>query len=79
MLQAGVDQFVANSVPVGQGHLFGQAPVYAWATILAPEGWSEEQTKALAKVIKTRVKATETNTEDAQGSGSESSSGSSAD
>ncbi|NLC97752.1 MAG: hypothetical protein GX678_01570 [Actinomycetales bacterium] len=68
MLQTGVDQFVANDVPVGQGHLFGQAPVYGWATILAPEGWSDAKTEALAKVIAQRSKATADTPEDAVGS-----------
>lgn len=65
MLQTGVDQFVANDVPVGQGHLFGQAPVYGWATILAPEGWNDDKTEALAKVIAKRSQASADNPEDA--------------
>ena len=68
MLQTGVDQFVANSVPQGQGHLFGQAPVYAWAEILAPEGWNHQKTAELAEVIKKRAAATADNPEDAEDS-----------
>ncbi|MFD7075806.1 alpha/beta hydrolase [Nocardioides sp. NPDC059952] len=55
MLQLGVDQFSANSVPVGQGHQFGTAPVYAWAEILPPPGWSDQRTDELAAVIDDRV------------------------
>jgi uncharacterized membrane protein len=55
MLQVGADQAVANSVPVGQGHLFGQAPVYAWAEILPSEGWSQADSDRLAQLIKKRV------------------------
>lgn len=68
MLQVGVDQFVANSVPAGQGHLYGQSPVYAWATILAPEGWNQDKTEALADVVKNRAAATVDNAENAEDS-----------
>ncbi|MFE3999895.1 alpha/beta hydrolase [Nocardioides sp. YIM B13467] len=51
MLQLGVDQFSANSVPSGQGHQFGTAPVYAWASILPPPGWTDQRTDELATVI----------------------------
>lgn len=55
MLQVGADQAVANAVPVGQGHQFGQAPVYAWAQILPPDGWTQAESDRLAEVIKARV------------------------
>ncbi|SDL18046.1 Uncharacterized membrane protein [Nocardioides sp. YR527] len=55
MLQLGVDQFSANSVPRGQGHQFGTAPVYAWAEILPPPGWTDQRTDELAVVIGNRV------------------------
>lgn len=54
MLQLGVDQFSANSVPSGQGHQFGTAPVHAWAAILPPPGWTDQRTVELAAVIGTR-------------------------
>ena len=47
-LQLAVDQ-LASGVPAGQGHEFGQAPVYAWAEILPSEGWSDVAIDALAK------------------------------
>ncbi|MEZ5160679.1 MAG: alpha/beta-hydrolase family protein [Marmoricola sp.] len=55
MLQVGADQAMANSVPIGQGHLFGQAPVYAWAQIPPPTGWTDVDSVRLAPVIKERV------------------------
>lgn len=48
MLQLAADQLVANSVPDGIGHQFGQEPVRAWARILPPEGWTEADTDRLA-------------------------------
>ena len=52
MVQLGAaDQMVANDVPAGQGHQFGQEPVYAWAAILPPPGWTAEDTERLAHVI----------------------------
>ncbi|MDQ4114341.1 MAG: alpha/beta-hydrolase family protein [Actinomycetota bacterium] len=55
MLQLGVDQFSANSVPSGQGHQFGTAPVYAWAAILPPPEWTDQRTDELAAVIGRRT------------------------
>lgn len=51
MLQVAADQLVANSVPDGQGHEFGQAPVYGWAKILPPDGWDESDTERLARAV----------------------------
>ncbi len=55
MLQVGADQAMANNVPVGQGHLFGTAPVYGWAQILPSEGWTTADSDRLAEVIEKRV------------------------
>ena len=55
MLQLGADQMVANSAPAGQGHQFGTAPAYAWATILPPPGWTTADTTRLAAQIAQRV------------------------
>ncbi|NYF98847.1 alpha/beta hydrolase [Janibacter cremeus] len=55
MLQLGADQMVANDVPPGQGHQFGQEPVYAWAKILPPPGWTTADTTRLAPVVETSV------------------------
>jgi uncharacterized membrane protein len=54
MLQVAADQAVANDVPAGQGHQFGQAPVHAWAAILPPPGWTDEDTTRLAEEIARR-------------------------
>ena len=55
MLQLGAaDQMVANDVPSGQGHQFGQEPAYAWAAILPPSGWTDQDTDRLAEVIARR-------------------------
>jgi uncharacterized membrane protein len=51
MLQLGADQMVANDVPAGQGHQFGQEPVRAWAQILPPPGWSAADTERLVETI----------------------------
>jgi len=55
MVQLGAgDQMVANDVPAGQGHQFGQEPVYAWAAILPPPDWTTEDTQQLAAHIAAR-------------------------
>lgn len=51
MLQVAGDQAVANSMPAGHGHIFGQAPAYAWAAVLPPEGWTSTDTDRLAPVL----------------------------
>jgi uncharacterized membrane protein len=51
MLQLAADQMVANSVPAGQGHQFGQEPAGAWAVILPPPGWTEEDTERLVAQV----------------------------
>ena len=51
MLQLAADQMVANDVPPGQGHRFGQEPVRAWAQILPPPGWTQADTDRLVDVI----------------------------
>jgi uncharacterized membrane protein len=55
MLQLGAaDQMVANAVPPGQGHQFGQEPVHAWAAILPPPGWTADDTQRLAQTMSGR-------------------------
>jgi len=54
MLQLAVDQLTANSVPAGVGHEFGQEPVYAWAAILPPDGWTDEDSVRLADTLAAR-------------------------
>ncbi|MFD1946928.1 alpha/beta hydrolase [Nocardioides aestuarii] len=57
MLQLGIDQAMANSVPAGQGHQFGQLPVYAWAEILPPPGWTDADSERLAETVRRRPPA----------------------
>ncbi len=54
MLQVGADQFVANAVPPGQGHDFGQEPVSAWARILPSPGWTPARTLGLRRTVAER-------------------------
>lgn len=41
------DMIDSQSVPAGHGHVYGTAPVVAWADILRPPGWSPAQTVRL--------------------------------
>ncbi|WP_235734996.1 alpha/beta hydrolase [Nocardioides alcanivorans] len=59
MLQVAADQMVANDVPDGQGHQFGQAPVYAWAEILPPPGWTSADSDRVAAAIGATKSATD--------------------
>ena len=54
MLQLAADQLVANDVPAGQGHQFGQEPARAWAEILPPPGWTDEDTERLVAAVRAR-------------------------
>ena len=54
MLQLAADQLVANDVPAGQGHQFGQEPARAWAEILPPPGWTAEDTERLVTSVRSR-------------------------
>ena len=38
----------------GQGHQFGTAPAYAWATILPPAGWTTADTSRLVTQVAER-------------------------
>lgn len=51
MIQLAADQLVANDVPAGQGHEFGQEPVYGWAAVLPPPGWTGADSERLAAEI----------------------------
>jgi uncharacterized membrane protein len=44
MLQLALDMLMANSTPMGYGHVFAPAHyVDAWVTLMDVEGWSSEQ------------------------------------
>jgi len=50
-LQLGLDQAIAASAPVGYGHYYIDTPVYAWASVLAPDGWTVEDSDNLQEKI----------------------------
>ncbi len=43
------DMLNSQGVPAGHGHVYGTAPVYAWADILRPAGWTPADTQRLAE------------------------------
>jgi uncharacterized membrane protein len=49
--QVSADMAFATGVPGGHGHNYGSEPVKAWAIIAPPDGWTDERTAALEKVI----------------------------
>lgn len=49
--QVTVDQFFGVSVPNGHGHNYGNTIVNAWAAIVAPDGWNEDKSAMLQKII----------------------------
>lgn len=51
LLQVAADQMVAMDVGPNQGHDFGFAPVHAWAQILPPPDWTEEDTQRLIGLL----------------------------
>ncbi|GAA1166684.1 putative membrane protein [Kitasatospora gansuensis] len=45
--QVTCDLAVSNDVPAGYGHRFGTLPVYAWARIAPPPGWTDADSARL--------------------------------
>ena len=43
------DMLNSQGVPAGHGHVYGTAPVFAWADILRPTGWTAADTARLAE------------------------------
>lgn len=43
------DMINSQGVPAGHGHVYGTDPVFAWAAILQPPGWTDEDTTRLAR------------------------------
>ena len=50
-LQLGIDQVSAGNVPVGHGHMYGNAVVNSWVSITNPPNWNNEKTENLQKYI----------------------------
>jgi uncharacterized membrane protein len=46
-----VDQFAANSVPAGHGHVYGSGVVDGWAALTAPPGWTAADTVRLRALL----------------------------
>ncbi|WP_250003581.1 alpha/beta-hydrolase family protein [Actinoplanes sp. M2I2] len=49
-----VDQFAANGVPAGHGHVYGSGPVDGWAAVAAPPGWTTADTVRLRAHLDSR-------------------------
>lgn len=45
------DMINSQGVPAGHGHVYGTAPVFAWAAILARPGWTPQDSDRLAAVL----------------------------
>ncbi|HEU4346838.1 MAG TPA: alpha/beta-hydrolase family protein [Actinoplanes sp.] len=52
--QVAVDQFFANGVPAGHGHVYGSGPVDGWAALAAPDGWAGPDTIRLRTLLDSR-------------------------
>jgi uncharacterized membrane protein len=50
-LQIGLDQAVAASAPIGEGHYYIDTPAYAWAAILPPENWIVDDSDRLREFV----------------------------
>ena len=50
-LHLGVDQASAGTVPVGHGHMYGNAVINSWVAITNPSNWSPEKTANLQSYI----------------------------
>lgn len=50
-LQIGLDQAIAASAPIGQGHYYMDTAVYSWAGVLPPTGWTAEKSASLQKYL----------------------------
>lgn len=51
-LQVGLDQAIAASAPIGNGHYYIDTAPHAWATVAPPAGWTTEKSDALQRHIK---------------------------
>jgi uncharacterized membrane protein len=50
-LQVAADLALAEGVPPGHGHQYGADPADGWAAVLAPEGWTADDTERLRAVL----------------------------
>ena len=49
--QVSADMAYGTAVPDGYGHNYGTLPTDAWGYVAPPEGWTQEKTEALKKVL----------------------------
>jgi uncharacterized membrane protein len=50
-LHIGLDQAIAASAPIGNGHYYTDTTAYAWEAIAAPDGWTTSDSDRLQKII----------------------------
>jgi uncharacterized membrane protein len=50
-LHVGLDQAIAASAPLGNGHYYTDTTAYAWAAIASPEGWTVTDSERLQALI----------------------------
>lgn len=53
-LQIGLDQAIAGSAPVGQGHYYTNTTPHAWAAVAPVDGWSVEKSDAVQAILDTK-------------------------
>ncbi|MBP6041954.1 alpha/beta-hydrolase family protein [Candidatus Saccharibacteria bacterium] len=51
-LHIGLDQAIAGSAPIGQGHYYIDTTAYAWQMVARPEGWTTSDSDRLQTHIK---------------------------
>jgi uncharacterized membrane protein len=49
--QIAVDQFFANGVPAGHGHVYGSGVAEGWAALAPPPGWTTADTVRLRHIL----------------------------
>lgn len=49
--QVAADIMVGNSPPVGHGHNYEDLIPYGWASVTAPDGWTDADTQRVAAAI----------------------------
>jgi uncharacterized membrane protein len=49
--QTAVDQFFANGVPAGHGHVYGSGTADGWAALASPPGWTAADTTRLRQIL----------------------------
>ncbi|WP_240796650.1 alpha/beta-hydrolase family protein [Streptomyces sp. RFCAC02] len=52
--QTTVDMAVSYGAPAPHGHRYGSNPVWAWAAITRPDGWTEDDSRRLGELLELR-------------------------